>query len=358
MKVLKSKAFAIVVMVLVILGAACYGLSKKPSVPVEQGTVKLDESLSTAAYAMCVVDEANVLSAKTENTISLYNANWDKLMGSIMAVVTVKTDGAESVEDLAWAWAESLELAENDAILVLDVGVDEYFLLPSPAGRFEDLLAGQSPSFLNICLLEYTNKGNYDGGVLNLEAQIHQIVSDTYGYRGTGSAHIGANAAVVAFLLLVFLLLVIESVDRARYRRWYGRYGTMAAPPVVYRPMVWWHRPSSRWYNRRYTYYHDHHHGHHAPPPPHHHGGGYGGSYRPSAPPRREPVRRDPPRGGFSGGSSGSSRGSFSSGGTRGGFSGGGHSSSRGGSFGGSRGGGFSGGGHSSGRGGGFGGRR
>ena len=39
---------------------------------------------------------------KTEQAIHLYQANWDQMAGSILAVVTVKTDGAETAEELAW----------------------------------------------------------------------------------------------------------------------------------------------------------------------------------------------------------------------------------------------------------------
>ena len=54
-----------------------------------------------------IVDEANVLSNKTENTLSIYNANWDKLTGSVMAVVTTRDAGAygTDIEDAAWNWA-------------------------------------------------------------------------------------------------------------------------------------------------------------------------------------------------------------------------------------------------------------
>ena len=71
----------------------------------------------------------------------------------------------------------------------------------------------------------------------------------------------GIGSLIASFLpvivLLVVLLVLFSWIDSLRYSSWRGRYGTMAVPPVVYRPIFWWHRPGSRWYRRR-----------HMPPPP------------------------------------------------------------------------------------------
>ena len=104
MKFFKKKGVAIAVMVLAIVLSSAYGIYKRPDVTVPEGGEKLDESLSTAVFEQYVVDQADILSSKTEDAVSLYNANWDQMAGSILAVVTVKTDGAETTEDLAWDW--------------------------------------------------------------------------------------------------------------------------------------------------------------------------------------------------------------------------------------------------------------
>lgn len=348
MKIFKNKAVAILIMVAAIVLSSLYGLSKKPEIRLPEGSAALDESLSTAAFAPYIVDEAGVLSAKTEKTIGLYNANWDKMTGSILAVVTVKDAGGD-VTDAAWDWGERLELGENDAVLLLDAGDGTYSVAAS--GRFYDQLAAQSVSFVDTCLVEYVQRGDYDSGVLNLFGQIHLLFSAGTSYNGSVGSVIGGVIPII--ILLVVLLVLFSIMDGIRYSSWYGRYGTMGVPPVVYRPILWWHRPGSAWYRRRRT----------PPPPP---GprpprgpGGPGprppmsGGPRPpmgggsSRPPRSNPPRSNPPRSGSFGG--GSRGGSFGSG--RSGSFGGG---SRGGSFGGGRGGSFGGGS----RGGGFGGRR
>ena len=118
MKLLKKKGVAITIMIAAILLSSLYGLSKRPQVEVPEGGEALNESLSTAAFAPYLVDQADVLSSSQEETINLYNANWDSMVGSILSVVTVDTVTGD-MEDAAYGWADSLELGSNDAILLM-----------------------------------------------------------------------------------------------------------------------------------------------------------------------------------------------------------------------------------------------
>lgn len=377
MKLIKNRGFAAIVLVAAVVLSSLYGLSKAPAVTVPEGGVPLDTNLSTGYLSEYVVDEANILSSSTENTILLYDANWDQLSGSILAVVTVRSAGG-SAEDAAWDWAARLELGENDAILLLDTGGQDCYLLPS--GDFSSRLAGRESQYLNQYLYDDFMAGRYDQGVTALLGQIHLTFGGASGQTDAGGGGVFGiiSALIPLIILLVVLVLLLNLIDGIRYNSWYGRYGTMTVPPVIYRPIFWWHRPGSRWYRRRY-----------APPPPPPRGprgpgpgprppmgggprpprsGGFGGGprppmgggSRPSSPPR-PPMGGSRPSagGGFGrpGSFGGSSGGGF--GGSRPGSFGGG---SRGGSFGGSRGGGFGGGsrggGFGGGRGGGFGGRR
>lgn len=352
MKLLKNKAFAALVLIAAIALSSLYGLSKRPQVEVPEGGAALDDSLSTAYLSAYLVDEAGVLSAGTEKSVLLYNANWDKNSRGILAVVTTRgTASLGGIEEAAWTWAEDLLLGENDAILLIDAGAEDYRLVAS--GTFYDLLAAQSASFVDACMAGYVQQKDYNGGVLNLMGQLHLLQGS--GAHSSGGGAFGIIAALIPiFVLLIFLIVVFTMLDSLRYSGWYGRYGGMPVPPVVYRPILWWHRPGSSWYRRRC-----------APPPPHHRGPGprppmgggpggprppMGGGPRPPRPPMGGGFT--PPRSGsFGGGSRGGGfggprSGSFGGGSRGGGFGGGFGGGSRGGSFGGG------------GRGGGFGGRR
>lgn len=150
MKFFQKRGVAIAVLILAIVASSAWGLHKAPAVSTPEGGEKLDPSLSAAAFTQYVRDDAGVLSDKTEEAIGLYNANWDKMFGSIMAVVT--TESANDIENAAYDYAIEMQLAENDAILVIAKQQQDYYLLAS--GDFYDLLSGLSQSFVASCMAD------------------------------------------------------------------------------------------------------------------------------------------------------------------------------------------------------------
>lgn len=315
MKFFEKRGVAVVVLVLAVVLSSFWGISKRPVIDVPDGGRPIDETLSTAAFEQYVVDDADILSDRTEQAICLYNANWDKELGAIIAVVTVKNAG--DPEDVGYDWAGRWGLTENDAVLVIDAGTLDYIVLTDYEnnGDFYRFFASLSPSFVDTYLYGDVQNKDYNDAVTALFGGVHVELAR---YMANDSGDIGSTAITFLFvLLLVFVVwLIIDKMRYNRYRRRYMMPG-MGVPTVVYRPIFWGHR----WY---------------APRPP-----------RPHAPPPPRNNNRRPPTGGF--GSSHSSRPSGGFGGSRGGSFGGG----RGGGFGGGRSGGFGGG-----RGGGFGGRR
>ena len=353
MKFFQKRGVAIAVLILAIVASSAWGLHKAPAVTTPTGGEKLDTSLSTAAFEQYVRDEADLLSDKTEKAVSLYNANWDKMFGSIMAVVT--TDSASDMENAAYDYAIEMNLAADDAILLIAENEQDYYLLAS--GNFYDLLNGLPQSFVASCMADSVQKSNYDAAVQELYSQLHVELSQQYQQNQTAQAD--AGTAVLFILLLIVLFVIWIMLDRMRYNRYRRRYMMpgMGIPTVVYHPIFWGRRPPRGPRPPRSG-------GPRPPqggPRPPHGGGPSGGNRRPPQPPRR-PSGSGNSFGGFGstgrgggfgsgnfGGFGGSSRGGgFGGGGSFGGFGG-----SRGGGFGGGRSGGFGGG-----RGGGFGGRR
>ena len=338
MKFFQKRGVAIAVLILAILASGAWGLHKAPVVSTPEGGEKLDGSLSTAAFTQYVRDEADILSDKTEEAVGLYNANWDKMFGSIMAVVTVQS--SDNLENTAYDYADTMQLGSNDAILVIAKQQQDYYLVAS--GDFYDLLSGLSQSFVASCMADNVQKGDYNAAVQELCSQLHVELSRQY--RQDQTAQNDAGTAVLFILLLIVIFILWITLDGMRYRRYRRRYMMpgMGIPTVVYHPIFWGRRPPR---------------GPRPPRPPRsggprppqggprppYSGGPSGGNRRPPQPPRR-PSGSGNSFGGFGGG-----RGGGFSGGSFGGFGGG----SRGGGFGGGHSGGFGGGG----RGGGFGGR-
>ena len=337
MKFFQKTWVAVALTAAMIAAAIFIGRSRMDTVPNSPGSAGLDEGLSTSQSANFLWDEADVLTGGEEEQINLYNANWLQRYDSLVAVALVSSVSG-SIDDYAYDLAMEWELAAADAVLVVDTGAKDAYLLPGDDYPMSD---SQITSYLNTYLYDGVAKGEYGSGVLNLLDGINQFYVDNYGLgylEGTGGGPGGGEAVLGVVILLVVLLIIATIVDSLRYTEYHRRYYGVVNPPYVFRPILFWHGPGWGWYRRRWN----------RPPPP--------------PPPRGGPG----PGSGFSGfhGPRGSGGGSFGGSRRGGGFSGG----SRGGGFGGSRGGGGfrgggfggsrGGGGFRGGRGGGFGGRR
>ena len=324
----------------------------------------LDTSLYIDGYATWIWDEASVLSDRQEEELCLYNANWVQRYDSLVAVAVVRSVQG-NIEDYAYDLGAEIELGSADAILVIDTSAPNAYLAGGPD---YPLSGDQITDFMDRYLYAPVMSGDFGAGVLDLYAGLNDYYVKNYGLGNLDSGYeyyqaeesSGFETVLGMGILMALLLGIASIVDRIRYNGYRQRYYNVANPPYVYRPILFWHSPTSSWYRRHWK----------RPPPPNRppsgprppHGGsrpGSGGGFnnRPggfSSSGGHGGGFSRPSGGGFSGGRpsgggfSGGRGGGFSGGSRGGGFSGG----SRGGGFsGGSRGGGFSGGS----RGGGFG---
>lgn len=352
MKFLQKTWFAWLLTALMIVAAVGIGQAKgRQPEPLSTGSTALDRSLSTQQFADYIWDEAGVLSNKNEESICLYNANWAQRYDSIIAVAAVTSvDG--DIDEYAYDLGEEIELASADGILVIDVSAKDAYLAVGPDYPMTD---SEITSFMNSGLYDYVQSGKTGEGIINLFGKINSFYVNNYGlgYLDNSSPYSSGGDAAVGVVMLVIILiaivLVINALDRARYNTYRRQYYGVLNPPVVFRPIFFWHGPSTSWYRRHWRP---------APPPPPRPpqgpggprpggGGNFTGVSGPGGGSHGGGFSSGPRGGGFSGGSRG---GGFSGGPRGGGFSGG----SRRGGFGGGRSGGFGGGS----RGGGFGGRR
>ena len=346
MEMLKKRWVAVVILLLVIALSICIGLMRAPGgagQPAVDQAQSLDTGLDTQSYTRFLYDKADLLSAQAEETILLYNANWDYRYNSVVAVVTVESTDGASLEDAAYDQGADMGLGEGDAVLLISVADNNYYL--AAGNDFSTILTNQAVDDLQGRL---ESGSDYQSGILSFFAGMDQVYQANFGLGNAaqtgGGYYVSYGGFGWVFSLVVFLLvlyLILSAIDSARYSAYRRMYYGVPNPPVVFRPIFFWHGPRYGWYQRRW---------HRPPPPP---PGGPG---------------RGPGPGGFGGFGGGSSSGFGGAGnrgprggGTFGGRPSGGGRSGFGGSFGGSRGGGFGGsrgGGFGGGRGGGFGGRR
>jgi len=344
MKFFQKTWVAVLLTVAMIAGAVAIGQGRGTAAAGSSVPSKLDTTLSTGAYEQWVGDFADVLSSEEEKQICLYNANWDQRYGSIIVVETLEQTPGTSLEDYTYGQAEAFELGAYDGYLTIVPSTgDVYFAV----GADYPLSDSEIGVYLSQYLYDDVKADRTGAGTLSLFAALNQYYVDNYGIPQQGGSYYGRNEeysmAVGALLLVVIVLMIATITDHLRYASYRQRYYGVVNPPVMFRPILFWHGPSYGWYRRRWR--------RPPPPPPPRGPGGFGGSGGFGGPggfgsgPRPGGGASRPSNGGFRG--SGFGGGGF--GGSRGGTSG----SFRGGGFGGSRGGGFGGG-----RGGGFGGRR
>ena len=338
MKALKQTWVAVLIAVLLIGAAVGIGQLRRPQTQISGGKTDLDTTLDTAYLSKYLSDGADVFTASEEKSILLYDANWDERYNSIIAVVTLTQSSDTSLYDTALDWANRWELGAGDAILVLETGgAGDYYLLTG-----DDFYSMMPDDVVNRYLSQYLENDfaakKYGKGVLNLFSGINELYYDTFGLGNEGyypSSTGGGSIrwSTILVVVLVLALVIASAADEYRYDSYRRRYAGMGTPPVVFRPILFWHRPGWGWYDRRWNRPYRDHRPPRGPRPPHGPGpGGFGG------------------HGGFGGGNPGGfgGMGGFGRGGNFGGGHGGGRSSA-------GRGGGF-GGGHGGGRGGGFGG--
>ena len=286
-------------------------------------------SLPDLPKDQCVVDDANVLSSSTVQTIQDLNTQLDaSCKGAQIGVLTVDYTGSVSTEDYAVEAANTWGLgssSENNGVLILlvmqspEYADGDYYLTYGDGFR-NTTLAKQSSAIAQTMEDQFAAK-DYDGAVTTCARNVANTIADIYGvslsgsvgngstvqpgYQGSQSS--GGSTLTDILTLVVGAVLLIVIIRSMAY---------VFASPCGWLWCFGGPRPPRR---RRGP----------PPPPP---GGYYGGSRGPR-----------PPRGGGFGGMGG---GSFGGGAGRGGFGGG----SFGGGFGGMGGGSSHGGGGGRGR--------
>lgn len=344
----RSYTIGWVVLILAIVAAVILGQIRKPDVPgalAPEQTAKLDASLDTSYVEKFLYDKAGVLNSGTEDLLAIYNANWDYRYNSIVAFFSVDSVDGDP-EEYAYALSEDYDLGGGDALLLVVKDTDEFRFVWG--ADFDGIMNGKALDSLG----ETMSTEDWDHDVSAFFGVMDTIYRDNFGLGNAEYQEAPSFTGGLAFVWILWLVgmilvlyLVLSAIDRARYNAYRAQYYGVVNPPVVFRPIFFWHGPRYGWYTR---------HLHRPPPPP---------PPRAPRPPRggsgpqpgggSRPSGTSRPSGGFGGAGARPTRGSgFHGGGSFGGSRGGGFSRG-GGSFGGSRGGGFGGS-----RGGGFGGRR
>lgn len=314
-------------------------------------------SLPELPKDQCVVDEANVLSSSTEQTIiQLNNQLQANCKGATIGVLTVDYTGSCTTEEYALqaanAWGIGSSTGNNGVLILLVMETQQYadgdYYIATGDGFRNTTLESQASALAQTMEGDFVNR-DYSDAVITCANNVADTIASVYGVNlNNGSYDDGGYAEpddgpttfedvvlgiVILFMSLMVMLIIVLFV----FRVFIAPIGH--AVGWNWGPFAWGYMAGSA---RR----------HYRPGPPPPPGPGFGPGYGPGYGPgprndRPRPPRnnnRRPPRppmgGGFGGGSFGGSRGGGSFGG----------GSFGGGSFGGMGGGGSHGGGGGRGR--------
>lgn len=288
-------------------------------------------SLPSLPSGQCVVDDANVLSSSTVQTITDLNAQLESsCSGAKIGVLTVDYTGNLTTEDYALqafnTWGIGSSSENNGVLILLVMESQEYedgdYYLTYGDGFRNTTLESQASALAQTMEDDFVRQ-DYDDAVTTCARNVAQTIADIYGVSLSGgntnngsynepayddNSGGGFGDILLGFVTILFtiiLLLIIVSVIVYTFSGpLSGLFWCFGGP---------WHRGPRPPRGRRNP----------PPPPPGGPYGGFGGPgpYGGRGPRSSPPPRRTPPRsGGFGGGSFGG--GSFG-GGSFGGMGGG-----------------------------------
>ena len=119
MKIFQKHSVAVAVLILAVVAGIVLGQLRRTD-------------LDTSPYSNLLSDGADVLSSSVEDTVCLYNANWDARYGTLVALATVNGTGGLSLSDYAYQLGEEIGLGSRDALLVLDIQGQDAYLATGP----------------------------------------------------------------------------------------------------------------------------------------------------------------------------------------------------------------------------------
>ena len=129
MKLLNNRVFAILLTVAVVLGCCAYGFLAKPNETAADQTALEYGRDHYSSYLDWIADEADLLSDDTERTVASYLGALDHGWGSIVAVVTEDSNGAD-LQTRAKDWAARGNLSGRDMVLLLDASSGRWYMQP------------------------------------------------------------------------------------------------------------------------------------------------------------------------------------------------------------------------------------
>ena len=177
MKFYQKRGFALVVLILAIIGSGVYGISKKPA------------ALPEVSYYNWICDEAGLLDQETRQTIQDYNTAWNKQYYAVVAVAAVDNIHGWKPEDYARELGARWGLGANDMLLLLVKGGDWYVAC---GDNLADLMTDTQQTKLKTALDTPYYAGDYSQAAVDFFRQSDVPLKYRRSVPGSGPALAGA----------------------------------------------------------------------------------------------------------------------------------------------------------------------
>ena len=173
MKFYQKRGFALVVLVLAILGSCVYGISKKPA------------DLPQVSYGNWLQDDADLLTDETEASLRQYDQSWDSDYRAIIAVATLDTLNGWTYEKAAAELGSQWGLGGNDMLLLLVKDSDYYVAL---GDNVLDAMTDTYQAGLQGAVEAPYYQGDYDAAALAFFRQADVFYAQRHHHAGAGTA--------------------------------------------------------------------------------------------------------------------------------------------------------------------------
>ena len=165
-----------------------------------------------------VLDQANVLSSQTEQTVNEYTKVLEQATGAQIAVLTVDFTGNTSIDDYALqvfnAWKIGDSKKNNGVLFLLVIG-DENYYCTIGTGLENQITYSTIKRLLNEYAEPSFAKGDYDATVTQFTQAMYTELCNLYGVQPNADQpqptqqHSDGGATMVLLLILLVVIVLI-----------------------------------------------------------------------------------------------------------------------------------------------------
>lgn len=273
MKFFKKTSVAVVLTLLLVALCCVWGytrvyvVNQSPETNISSEHRNAGES-NLNYYLNWVDDGADLFSLETTDDIARYNLVWDNRYSSLVAIKTVRYLNGMDIKAYAERVSDQIDLGSRDFLLLLDAGSQSWYVVYGGSLRSYVEQDQTLPQLFQRYLGASFFTGESDHNIISLFKGLETWYADHITPNAAPdhsifptdgkvqSITLGAIFSGILLTLLaniwwiILLLIALNLADRVRFERYIAKYPPDAIPMVRFHPILFWHQPGSRWYER------------------------------------------------------------------------------------------------------------